>query len=147
MLEVVEKQGEDFLTVVFLACEQLQRGGVGCVATENGLVDVDAHAHDAVGDVLALQVALNQRSTDFLCTHINVIGPLHLHTFHILGEGLLNRHRHALGKQPLTGCQDKVRMAEQGKGQILALLRLPRITLLSSTFRLVVCHHQGETRQ
>ena len=81
---------------MFLSCEQLQRGRIGCITTENGLIDVDAYPYDAVGDVLPLQITFNQSATDFLRTYIDIVGPLHFHALHILRKGLLNRHSRTL---------------------------------------------------
>ena len=94
-----------------MTCEQAERSGIGGIAAKRCLVDVDAHADDAVGDVLALQVALYQGAADFSVAHIDVVGPLHLHPFHIVCQSLSDCDGHALRKQELPRCNDEVGMA------------------------------------
>ena len=52
-----------------------ERDGVGRIAVENSLIDIESTPDDASPDVLSAELVLNEDAGNFAVIHINVVWP------------------------------------------------------------------------
>ena len=114
------------LQVVLTACDIDEGDGVGGVAEEALLVDVDADAHDAGGDVGAVEGVLQEHAADLFVLPIDIVGPLDGEAVTCLGgQRLDDRQRRRLAQVELVAGLDGRTLEQEGKREVLAVLALP----------------------
>ena len=107
------------------------------------LIDVQSDTDDAVFDGIALQLVLNENAGNLGITPVNVVGPLDANIADVLPQRLAECQRNSHGDVELTRDLDVSGVEQQGKRQVLASFRLPRVGATATSSRLVVgpYHH------
>ena len=130
--------GEQCLAVGLLPENMTERYGVGGIAGEVCLVDVEAYADDGAGDVCAFDVVLDEDAAQLVVAVVDVVGPLDAYVVGIAAQYLTECYGDELAEDKLLRC-GRVRRAEgEAEEQVLAALGLPRVATLPSSCCLIV---------
>ena len=116
-----------------MARDNDQRDRIGGIAQESLLIDVDTDAHDARGDVAAIQGVLQQHAAHLLVLPIDVVGPLDGETIASLGrERLDDSQCRGLAQVELVAGLDGRSFEQERERQILAVLAFPGVAFLAA---------------
>ena len=150
LVELAREVFDDTLehkAALHLVTQQLSQGyGVEMgrtIGREGGLIDVDANAHDAVFELPALQVILDEHAANLLIATINVVGPLdgHGHGGQLghdkVLDGLTHSKGYGLGEQEHALRGHVARVDKQAEQQVLAGRRMPMVGARAAACRLV----------
>ena len=96
--------GEQTLAVDGVAEYLAERYGVGCIAGEAALVDVDPHADDAAGNGATLDVVFDEDAAEFVVAVVDVVGPLDAYFVGIVAEDLAERYGDEFADDELLRC-------------------------------------------
>ena len=113
--EFIEDFLKNILAIEVLSVDLFEGNRIGSIRTENSLIHIHSRTDDAVADVLALQVALDECATDFLIFEINVVRPFHLQMF----INTAYRQSNSLTQDELARRKHEIGMTHDGKGEIL----------------------------
>ena len=125
--------GEQCLAVGLLPENLAERYGVGGIAGEVCLVDVEAYADDGAGDVCAFDVVLDEDAAQLVVTMVDVVGPLDAYVVGIAAQHLTECYGDELAEDKLLRRADG-----ETEEQVLAALGLPRVSTLPSSCCLIV---------
>lgn len=133
---------EQFVLIYFMTENLLERDGVGRIAREAFLVDVDARAKDALRNATTCERRFDERAAELAILPIDVVGPLERDALHIAVEHFLDGHGLNFREQKLAARRHKARVNEQREDDILSGLALPGVRSLSASCRLIVGSHE-----
>lgn len=97
--------GEQTLAVDGVAEYLAERYGVGCIAGETMLVDVDPHADDAAGNGATLDVVFDEDAAELVVAVVDVVGPLDAYVVGIVAEDLAERYGDEFADDELLRCR------------------------------------------
>ena len=135
---------QKLIAVRLLAKDLIQRHGIGRLAVERLLVDIDACPDDTVADMSVRQTVLYDGATDLLVFPIDVVRPFDSDTVGILRQHVTKGQRPSLRDEKLRMHRHPHRMTEDGEQQILASLALPGIRALPSPGSLILRGDDGK---
>ena len=84
--EMIDDLSQENFTLDLVTENLVQGYGVGGIADEEGLVDVDPHADKAAREVYAFEVVLDEDAAKFLILIIYVVGPLDTDVLGVLAQ-------------------------------------------------------------
>ena len=97
--------GEQCLAVGLLPENMAERYGVGCIAGETMLVDVEPHADDAAGNGATLDVVFDEDAAELVVVVVDVVGPLDAYVVGIVAEGFAERYGDEFADDELLRCR------------------------------------------
>ena len=131
--ESIDKLVENRLDVVGMTRNLEQRNGVGSIAHESCLVDVESYAHDGAGKSGAAQYIFDEDAGYLLVLPVDVVGPFDGEACGIAAEQVGHGQRNGLREQKLLVGRDVFGAQQQAEGKVLARFRFPRVTPLSTS--------------
>lgn len=130
--------GEQCLAVNLVPENMTERYGVGGIAGEVRLVDVEAYADDGAGDVCAFDVVLDEDAAELVVPVVDVVGPLDAYVVGIAAQYLTECYGDELAEDKLLRCGYVHGAEGEAEEQVLAALGLPRVAALASSCCLIV---------
>lgn len=132
-LERFDDLFQQFVAVCLLADDLIQRHGIGCIAVELLLVNIDARPDNAVAYMPLRQTVLNDGTTDLLVFPIDIVRPFDGDAVGVLRQYIAEGQCQCLRDKELGMQRHPHRMAEDGEEQVLAPFTLPLVRALPST--------------
>ena len=155
---------EDEATLEVAAHKLTQRDGVGGVAEEALLVDIDAAANDAAVDEGAAKGVLDEDAGNLLVADVDIVGPLDGDGVvpdrgrdggcwggqegggrrQDRGDSVADAQGDGFGEEEEMGGRQRGGRDEEAKEEVLAAGRLPVVASLAATGRLVLGRDKGD---
>ena len=142
-LDGVEHLFEQMIEVKLMACDLAERYGVGSVAVEFALVDIDARAVDAPLHALFPYAGLDDGAAYFPVIPIDVVRPFEREAVGISVKYLLDGQCFGLREQELPLHGHMFRMHHDGEEQVFARLAFPGVGAVATPGGLVVGPDDG----
>ena len=118
-----------------------QRNGIGRIAHEAWLIDIDADAHHGTLHHRSSELVIEKHSTDFLLTHIHIVRPFHTDSFDIRIKRLSDCQTSDFRKIELLGSAHPLWTKDEGEHEIFSAIALPFRSALSVTTSLKIGTH------
>ena len=136
--------GEQCLAVNLVPENMTERYGVGGIAGEVCLVDVEAYADDGTGDVCAFDVVLDEDAAQLVVPVVDVVGPLDAYVVGIAAQYLTECYGDELAEDKLLGRRYVRRLEGEGEEEVAPGSRLPHGAALPTPCSLMVGGDEGE---
>ena len=100
--EGVADGGEQLGAVYAVAEDLAERDGVGGIADECQLVDIEAYADKGAREVGPLEVVFDEDAAELVVAMVDVVGPLDMYVADIAAQHLAEHHGDVLAEEELA---------------------------------------------